>query len=161
MARSAAARKPVLVHPVSTSRVAKASLEVMGPLPGDEVLDESAILSALDTAIQRFGIRPIIKALEGRKAELSERLVAMVKREGEEDDKGVVSYETELHRFRIIASENVYIGEKPLRVAMTAAGITPKVQAKIFSKKDVRKVTPYEYVGIYRKSSADVAQAEE
>lgn len=153
-----AARKPVLVHPASTSRIARASVELMGPLPGDATLTDEEILSALDTSIQRFGVRPIIKALETRKSELMERLVGMVKREGEEDDKGKIRYETELHRFQIIDGENVYLSEKLLRVAMTACGITPKVQAKILRAKGVRKVTPYEYVGTYRKSSADVAQ---
>lgn len=157
MARSATARKPRLIHPVSSSRIARASIELMGPLTGDETFDDNAVLAALETTIARFGVRPLLKALETRKSELTDRLVAMVKREGSPDDKGKIAYETELHTFRIIEGKNVYIGEKELRLAMTAAGITPKVQNKILK---VKKETPYDYVGVYRKKTADVVTAD-
>ena len=159
MARTAAARKTKLVqvHPVSTSRIHKASLELMGPLSADETLSDEEILSALESTIARYGVRPILKALELRKTELTDRLVGMIRREGDTDDKGKVAYETELHTFKIVAGKNVYIGEKDLQVAMTAAGITPKVQAKILK---VKKETAYEYVGVYRKKTPDVATAE-
>lgn len=151
MARTATARarRPVLVHPASTSRIARASLELMGPLPGDVELPTAEILSAIEVAIGQFGVRPIIKALEERKAELMTRLVAMVERDGETDDKGKIRYETELHRFQVIEGANVHIPESGLKVAMTASGITPKTQATILRK--CAKRTLYSYVGVYRK----------
>lgn len=158
MARTATARKPQLIHPASESRVHRAALELMGPLTADETLDNADVLKAIDSAIARFGVRPILKALEERKTELTDRLVAMVKREGYEDDKGKIAYATDLHTFKVIAGKNVYIGEKELKLAMTAAGITPKVQAKILK---VKKETAYEYVGVYRRKASEVEEADE
>jgi hypothetical protein len=158
MAKSSAARKPVLtIHPAGTSRIERASSELTGPPTEAE---QDTILDALAPFVARFGVRPVLRALETHKDDLSARLLAMVKREGEEvttitkgETKTKMVYETELHKFQTIAGKNVYIGEQELRLVMTACSIPVKVQEKILKCK---KVTEYEYVGVYKKDPAEV-----
>lgn len=158
MAKSTAARKTLVqVHPASTSRIERASIELTGiAIPPDQkAAVQEDILKRIASAIERYGVRPIIAALEDHKKELSDRLLAMVRREGEvEIEKGVekVRYETDLHKFQIIKGKNVYIGEKELRLTMTACSIPVKTQEKVLSCKSV---TEYEYVGVYPKKQED------
>lgn len=152
---SKAARKPSIVYPAATSRIERASAELTGP-PETRKPEEVSpnILKMIQSAIEQYGVRPLLKALETYKDELMVRLVRLVKIEGAEDEKGKLRYETDLHKFQVIAGRNVYIGETELRKAMTAAAITPKVQAKILNNPKVMKVTEYEYVGVYKKDPA-------
>ena len=130
MPKSSAARKPTLVHPASTSRIERASTELLE-------------------------LRRQIKELENQKDELSARLLVMVKREGEEreDSKGVVRvrYETDQHRFIVIPGKNVTINEGVLRKTMLSLGVEPKRIEKYIAP--AKKTVKYEYVGVYERKA--------
>lgn len=123
MAKSTATKLAV-VHPASESRIERAATE----------LDQ---------------VRRQIADLVEKKEALAARLLLMTKQEGEPDAEGKVRYETDLHKFVIIPGTNVYIHPKKLTLALTAQGITPKVQRAI--RAACVQETEYEYVGVYAK----------
>ena len=128
MPRTSTAARIAVVHPASESRIERASTELMQ-------------------------IRKDLAELNARKDELSARILTMVKHEGETvvDSKGVekIRYETDAHKFVVIAGKNTYIGEGKLRAAMTSFGMTPKEIERVLVKSGARQVTEYEYVGVY------------
>ena len=129
MAKSATASLGV-IHPASTSRIERAA-------------------AALDE--KRKQIAQLTEEADALKA----RLLAMVKSEGEADEQGKVRYETDQHKFTVIGGRNTYANPAKLKIAMTANGITPKVQAKVFAAAVTE--TEYEYVGVYLKKGGDDA----
>ena len=137
MPQSAAARKPALtvVHPASTSRIERASEELVA-------------------------IREQIKALEERKKELADRLLVMVKREGEPDEKGKVRYQTDLHKFIVIEMPGrVTVNEAKLKASMAKNGLTPKQMEKIITP--ARTVgEPSERIGVYERKDGDEGEGD-
>lgn len=118
-----AARKSNLgiVHPAGTSRIEKAATEYR-------------------TACEQ------IKVLEASKKALQERLVVMVRREGQEDEKGKLRYETDLHRFIIVGGKNVSVNGDKVRQLLIKKGVKPKIADACVT--GGTKTTEYEYVRV-------------
>ena len=121
MARTSAARSLGIVHPASTSRIERAASE----------LDE---------------IRAKLKELEERKSELAARLVIMVKREGEEDEKGKVRYSTDLHKFVVVQGKNVHTSGDKVQQLLIQKGVKATIAELCVAK--ATTTTPYEYVRV-------------
>ena len=119
--RTNAARKSNLgiIHPASTSRIERVATE-------------------LDTLSEQ------IKALETTKVELNARLLLMVKREGNEDEKGKIRYETEQHKFVVVAGKNTHTSGDKVKQALVSLGVSPKIAVKAIAKGTTTK--EYEYV---------------
>lgn len=140
---AAASRRLAVVHPHATSRIARAAEQLVG-LPNVTV-DERTI----EDLAHRFGVRPLIKALETKRDELNGRICTMIRHEGEEDEKGKIRYQTDAFKFIIIPGKNSYINEAKLRKAMVGAGLTPRQIEKIVEKSGCKSVTEYEYPGVF------------
>lgn len=121
--RTNAARKSNLgiVHPSGTSRIERAATEYRA------------------TCEQ-------IKELEATKKALQERLVVMVKREGELDEKGKLRYETDLHRFVVVGGKNVSVNGDKVRQLLIKKGVKPKIADACVTLGT--KTTEYEYVRV-------------
>lgn len=118
-----AARKSNLgiIHPAGTSRIERAATEYRA------------------TCEQ-------IKTLEATKKALQERLVVMVKREGELDEKGKLRYETDLHRFVVVGGKNVSVSGDKVRQLLIQKGVKAKVADAAVT--GATKTTEYEYVRV-------------
>lgn len=127
MARTNTAQTIGIIHPASESRIERAAKELLS-------------------------LREQISKLTFEKDMLQSRICTMIRQEGAPDDEGKIRYETELHKFQIISGMNCYTDYRKLRVAMTVAGITPKVQAAILAS--CVKKTEYEYPGVTAKKDA-------
>lgn len=142
--RTNAARKSRLavVHPSSNDRIEQAALELTGPPD----LNEKSLILLVNRILVEFGIRPVVKALEAEKKVLGDRLVKMVQREGEEDEKGKVRYTTDAHRFVVVGGKSVTVNGDKVKQALIKAGVRAKVAAKCVAAGT--SIVEYEYVRV-------------
>lgn len=118
-----AARKSNLgiVHPAGTSRIERAATEYRA-------------------------ICEQVKTLEESKKALQARLVVMVRREGTEDEKGKLRYETDLHRFVVVGGKNVSVNGDKVRQLLIQKGVKAKIAEAAVT--GATKITEYEYVRV-------------
>lgn len=122
-----------VVHPSSTSRIERKADE-------------------LDA------VRAKIKALTAEKDALSEQLLKLVRREGEEDEKGKVRYATDAHKFVVIEATNrTTSGAKAIQM-LIKLGVNAKLAAKAIAR--ATSETDYEYVRVDKASDPDSSESD-
>lgn len=130
-----------------SSAVPKAAPVTSSPSPVD--LSESRIERL---ARQLDDVRKAEAELRKKKEDISARMVGLIKRNGTVSEDGKLRYETDGHRFQLIAGTNTYTSKPKMVTALSGAGMTPKQIERVVAA--CVKETSYEYVGVYK---ADVA----
>lgn len=119
-----------VIHPSSTSRIERKADE-------------------LDA------VRAKMKALKDEADALSQQLLKLVRREGEEDEKGKIRYATDAHKFVVIEATNrTTSGAKAIQM-LIKLGVNAKLAKKAIDR--ATNETDYEYVRVDKASDPDDA----
>lgn len=117
-----------VIHPSSTSRIERKANE-------------------LDA------VRAKMKALKDEADALSQQLLKLVRREGEEDEKGKIRYATDAHKFVVIEATNrTTSGAKAIQM-LIKLGVNAKLAKKAIDR--ATNETDYEYVRVDKASDPD------
>src|SRR5438477_273105 len=111
----------VAIHPSSTSRIERKADE-------------------LDAANAR------LKEIKEQCDDLKAQLLRLTKREGEADEDGKIRYQTDKHKFLVIAAESTTVSGKKAIQNLIKLGVNAKTAKKAIDR--ATSHTPYEYVRI-------------